>query len=338
MTLLTKNQWISVSFIAIFVPIGLLAAFKFTDLLTEPHHVATILLDSVSWSMERPSETITVGKSIENIYSNDGILVGMTTKIYEYRENPSSGPFFGRDGVALGVYITVTQGVIKEITVKFYPTDTNATLFISQNEWALILSNATVIRMKQVGERNSEAYISAIASNSPCSLKTLAYWVFNDENVEDHKLKGTYEIVYFNGSVYQKIVAPIILNVWPDAGNRFETAKAIDPGVYIGSLHWEVDPEDFYGIMVGEGQVIDVQMIPQTLEVYHPNYDLYLYDPNRTLRSNSSSRGTITERITFIADSTGIWYIQVKHSLENSERNQYLLDVDMSNYKSGEDQ
>mgnify|MGYP001045513598 CR=1 FL=1 len=332
MEALTKHRWASIAILSVVLPITLLITFRLTGILPEPRETEIITLEPVSWSMERPSFLVDVDGRIAKNYSDN--LASMIVSLYtvKWEENSSAAPWFGRDGLVLQTHVnaTVTQGYVNSITVSYYPMDANTTFYVSKNEWELILYNATVAKIRTSGIYGTDAYVVAQASNSSCYLGMQTYWVFNDENVANHQLEVTFEIVYFNGTMYRKIVSSMYLLFWCDAGEGFETAKIVSSGAYKGSLHWLDDPEDYYSIFAEEGQMIHVQIIPST-----PNkdFDLSLYDPNRELKAYSYSTGNATADVSFKTDITGLWYIRVQ--CVRALRGLYLLKVTVSPKEEG---
>lgn len=231
LVLATKNKWLTVSALAIILPISLLATFKLTGIISEPQTPETITQTPIIWNMERPSGEIDINQIIENSYFGDNTLVNMSLNVYSYLEDASFSPYHGRDGIVFGVNLFVKQGSAScsSLVVRCIPMDVNSAIIISMNDWAIESSNAVLRKVKQSGTHNNGAYIRAEPSSSTCSLNpALIYWVFEDEDTEKHQLNVTTEVVYFNGTAHKRIVISALLLVWPDAGNEFETAKTID--------------------------------------------------------------------------------------------------------------
>lgn len=216
MTLPSKHKWISLTILAIIIPTGLLTAFKLTGMLSEPQEPETITLDPVSWTMERPSTVDTnIGEKVENAYADSEVAVGIGANIAWYVEDPGPtvGPFYGQDGVIFVIYtdFSVFHGSGVSIVVKCHPTDDNATVYVGTE--LLAQYNVSVTGIKCFGNSASEAYVGTDILGSPCHLKAQAYWVFNDQNNENHQLDLAFEITYFNGTTYRRLVLPINLQM-----------------------------------------------------------------------------------------------------------------------------
>ena len=211
--MLTKRRWTSIALLAVVLPISLLVAFRLTGVLPEPAEPETITLEAVSWITERPSRIITIDERVENAYADEEAAVGIGVHIHEYLENALMPPFWGRDGISFGteINVTVLSGFLVSMVVRYYPMDENATICVS--EMFLEQSNITITEMKQIGTKTTDAYIMAQFSNQSSYLRTEVYWVFNDENTENHKLNVKLEVTYNNGINYLKTVLPITLEM-----------------------------------------------------------------------------------------------------------------------------
>jgi len=119
-----------------------------------------------------------------------------------------------------------------------------------------------------------------------------------------------------------------------DAGNQHDRATPIYPGEIIdntpgrgrsGTLRYPSDLEDWYLFSVCEGQEISFTMTPDA----DYNFDLSLWDYNEIERINSTNSGSTTESITFIADLTGLWHVQMLY-ISGPEVGQYVFDVNIN--------
>lgn len=211
---LGKRKWIAFTLIAVILPISLLTTLKLTGVIPESQTPETITMETINWEMERLTYTVEIGEKIKNNYTADKTAIEMGVQIHAYREEASSSPFFGNDGISFSVFVNITQGHILSSMIKYYPLDLNTTVLIDISDWALVLCNATVTEMNIVGTNSSEAYVAIKVPNSPCRIESLAHWIFSDKKVETHQLHIEVEVTYFNGSIYKKIVTPIHLKVW----------------------------------------------------------------------------------------------------------------------------
>jgi len=322
----TKNKWFTVSVIAVLLPITLLAAFKLTGIINEPQQPETITLKPVSWSMERPSHLMSIDKKIEKLYVDEGFLGVFGVHIFIYRENSLIFPFNYKDGITFGIYVNVTivQGALISVTNYVQPTKTNSTviLYIGDSEWPE-KRNVDITSKKGYGVKNNAAYAKAKVTGSPCYWETHTYWIFDDENANNHQINITNEFLYWNTSKYKRVKITFILNVDVDAGNDFDSqnVRQISYGNYFGSIYHGNDPVDFYKIWVEKGEQIIITVNPS------PFFDisLYLYDSNKNLITSSCHEGFIPEQVEFTANKTDYWFIKIAYF--NGSSGTYTLNI-----------
>jgi len=329
-----QRKWFAVAFAALILPISLLTTLKLTGIILEPQQPETTTLEHVTWRMERPLGDMEFDEKINVNYLFDDML-SMDVNVFIHVFSEAWG-FLDVDNLifSLSLNLTSTQKHVSSIKITYEPITFNSTLFIGRNDCEIEKLNVTIKEMRNTGEYEDRAYVAFNVLNVPCYLKTQCYWAFWNDNTKnyEHMLQIILEVVYFNGTVYKKAVVPIVLWMGPDAGETFETALTITPGVSLGSLHWQLDPTDFYKVMLMEGKIINVSLTPTKL---CSDCDLYIFDPNGQLRASSCTPGDpvsclpLTEHITFTADSTGYWYIKIQKS-SSVLQNPYLLNITTS--------
>jgi len=91
-----------------------------------------------------------------------------------------------------------------------------------------------------------------------------------------------------------------------DAGNSISVATEIDTNTSGTGYMDTSDTEDYYKVQVSSGQTIRVEMSPSTVD-----FDLYLYDTNRSQVGSSTFGGTRTDSVEEIATASGYYYIRV---------------------------
>jgi len=110
-------------------------------------------------------------------------------------------------------YLSVfLNGSFSEVRARFMPMDADTpTLLLSVHS----VQNMSLIDTYLIAKSGVEAYVKAEATISPASLGiSHIEWIFNDyENNKDHKLQMSFEVTYFNGTAYQRIIVPAILEV-----------------------------------------------------------------------------------------------------------------------------
>lgn len=231
MKLPTNRKWIALSLIGVVLTISLLVTLKLTKILPEP--LETITVEPVSWQMDRPildpSRSLAIDETIRNGYSNNDTTMDIDVRLYHYLEDWGEIPF-GKHEDGIAFKVDVATAVVKDFNsyfvVRFHTVDAYSTIYIQRqfgnvNEQYLATYNATIIELRVVSEEwvgghwynVGEAYVKAESTSSSCGLRGQIYWVFNDQNVEDHQLEASLEFTYFNQATSQKIVVPIILEM-----------------------------------------------------------------------------------------------------------------------------
>ena len=145
---------------------------------------------------------------------------------------------------------------------------------------------------------------------------------FNKKSIEiiETEETGAY-IPYQKTQFYQG-------NQLPDTNGQ-EDAFLIQSGVYTGNLGGQTaenqtDKEDWYGLNVQEGQIINLQLTQPT----GGNFTLYLRKPESTSGAGSATRQDNIRTLHYVATVSGIWYIRIRRS---SGEGDYQLSVDIQN-------
>jgi len=94
-----------------------------------------------------------------------------------------------------------------------------------------------------------------------------------------------------------------------DAGDASHSIIVI-PCVFIGDLYSPFDKDDYYKVYLLSGQNISASLqVPTTFDL-----DIYIFNPQSILKASACSRATGgTENVWYIADSTGYWFIDIRH-------------------------
>jgi hypothetical protein len=179
---------------------------------------------------------------------------------------------------------------------------------------------ANYLAFDDAGYGENTAYVTASAAYEPLYsggdghwpvdawLATTIDWIFKDADGLSHSVDMWGRLVYYvDGLGNQTIETPsVTIQMTPDIGQTFETAKNVEPRTYYRCLDVG-DRGDMYSFSVSANYVINVSMTPPG----GANYDLHLYDPGGDEKANSTKSGNSTENIVFLAKTTGTWYINV---------------------------
>jgi hypothetical protein len=96
-------------------------------------------------------------------------------------------------------------------------------------------------------------------------------------------------------------------NSGQDAGNSFVQALAITAGSYTGFVD-STDTDDYFKVNLSSGQTIEVSLTPPS----GSDFDIYLYNPSQSQVASSTLGGSQTDRVSYVATSSGDYYIRIK--------------------------
>lgn len=161
------------------------------------------------------------------------------------------------------------------------------------------------------GLDNRKAFVELEGVGNPkdASFQAFAYWALYSPKNYTHLMNAKLEMIYYNGTVFKKVVLPTELGTHPDNNNTPETAEEIQNGTYVGKCIGGYDHNDFYKINLTSGQNLNVQL--QHASTPAPVYSLIIYDAalNEKIHNDSID---IDKTATVTADSTGFWLIEVR--------------------------
>jgi len=317
--MLNFKRWEAVLLFSVIVPIGLLATFRLTGVLHGPLTISrTTTADTVYWNMSRPAGILNIEEKITNTYHEDAFSSSLNIHLWTYVENKEMYSY--NDDVlwlSLTANANTSFGFIYSMHIESSETDEYAVLDFGEHfSGSTELYNLTQKKVVD-GSHLQKAVFEAISIGQPkeCELKMGSrVWVFFDENDLDHWVTITLEIVYFDGAIYRQVSIPIRLGILLDKNDSFETAFEIQPGTYPKLFLGRYDAQDYYKIYLAQGQKIDVHVdtTPYIAGNPSPVFELYLYDPTRILKANSTNGLEYYRTVSVISDSTGYWYIETR--------------------------
>lgn len=205
----------AVLLLSIMVPLGLLAGFKLSGIITQPQTPEAVTLEAVTWNMTRPTRNLSVDEWVNSSsYTDDNAFSGVGIAIGEYLENDPQFPAEGNDFLEFTSVVTVNVdvGFVYSVVVNFTGVDANACIILETTSDSFGLQNVTV---KRIVNPLTSALLLASATNQSreISLSTTAYWVFLDQNDADHWINIDFEATYFNGTAYRSVMTPFVLGM-----------------------------------------------------------------------------------------------------------------------------
>lgn len=311
--------------LSIVVPVSFLAALKLTGLLTgpsKPIEVAqTVSLEAVSFEAERPDVPIRVMGSpeVQSVYVDEIEL----TQIIKLDVFSPDDWLFGRDTLYFRVNVTASlrEGFIVSVNVTFRENYCSSEIVMyragpggeASGGAAITLQNLSVVNYAKFRFQEGVKAFYTLNANSDARQVRFHHpveWVLGSPYNTTHLLEVTTDFVYYNGTVYKRVVQPFTIKLISDDNNSPQTATELHEGVYTGLWLGKIDSRDFYKIYTEERQTI-------TLHIYVPwgelLYSAYIYNPDGTLAVASDLENDRT--FDFTLNSTGYSTIKVERAL-----------------------
>jgi len=295
----------------------------------------TIPCQIIKFEFERPSHTIELNESVGNTYTDDeGTSITLGLWVNHYSEH---SVYDGSDYIPMIVNVSasVLTGFVESVNITFWEDYQNSLLYFYEvQHWpkywskAENLSITDYVHFLQTSGLKAFMELSGISRPKGVYFDGIMHWLLRSPQNMSHQMEVTLELTYFNGTAYRKAVLPIEIVIWADAGNTFETARAITAGDQRGFVDILDDPEDYYKVWVENGQTIEMRLSPLTQ--YRLDFDLYLYNPSLKLVANATEEEIVREpeEICYTAEASGYWYIRVVNSY--SSYGWYQLSVNIN--------
>jgi len=340
------REWKTLLILSVLIPIGLLSTFKLTGILSSPATIAeTTTLNAAIWKIDPMMGIFNIWGQVKRNYEIGEISTVQCIDISDF--NDKSGEYGGSDTLGMNITLaaTVKSGFVNRVYISFREDYENSIVYLHNLE-LLKLSNLTEINYGDWLRGDVKAFLETSNPSrlSNVYLHTPVAWILRSANKgnQTRLLEIDYEITYFNGSIYKKIIQPFQISIQPDNNNDFEDAEEIGLGAHLEYVNSQNDPEDYYKTWLDQGQVCRVQLgypwfnyWPQTY--WYLGLETFIYDPDRNLIASLPYQGRsestpITTEMTFTANTTGWWYIRVKYFVADHI---YTLDVSILNGESG---
>jgi hypothetical protein len=335
---LSRDGWLTISALAVILPLGLLASFKLTGIIGGPVEPMTIMQEPVVWVMERPSKILGIGSRIEKTWLDGDLTIVMGVIVGYYGENDTELLYPGEDGLGFKSYVNATaeRSSIVSVVCALQPNDSNTV--VSYFPWTE--EHVDVVVKRSLGTKTKATYAIGRGTGMPYVLEMLNQGVFFDDHTESHRINVTYEITYTVASEYKKLITTFLLDILTDAGNDLnpDSARSLSISNYCGYMESKIDTTDVFIFHAEEGKTLRIKLAPQ----YPLDLDLYLYDLNATLIASSCLRDPdftepieftrFTETIEFTPTETGSYLIKVaQYEIEFGMYGMYTLSVEQEN-------
>lgn len=317
---------------------GLLTAFRLGGILKEPSTISeNKILEAVSWNVEKPFGGMDIKDSAVGVYDED-VFADFTVFIDDY--HVSSWAYGGSDYITIRVNITAStsEGFIALANITFWENYKESQVdFFEDTAWPkdyVSFKNLSITRhYDSLGTYGSglKAFVELAGVNNPKSVSFGCFvnWVLRSPQNYTNNLRIIFELIHFNGTVYKRVIQPILLHVGPDDNNSFETADEIAVGetsrLYIGPN----DVEDYYKVYLSEGCNISIQLFKWSPGAV-ADVDLELYSPDGKLAARSTHE--FFHPIAYPINSSGYWFIRVRW---REDFGSYTINIETHNQGGG---
>ncbi len=200
--------------LSIIVPVSLLVTLRLTGILQEPITISeTITLETIEWEFQRPSQTVTLDDELKSSYSSDEISVAMRVLMGKYSDDD---PAFNYDYVTIGVTANLTVTNLNSFVEGVYVVirkDSQSTVNWMDTE--LHFENLSLAERVGGYSWNTHAYIKLTGVNHSSSvyLSAAFFWSLLTSNNQTHQMELAFELTYFNGTAYKKVIQPFQLKI-----------------------------------------------------------------------------------------------------------------------------
>jgi hypothetical protein len=200
------------------VPVSLLATFRLTGIIKEPIMISkTITLDVVEWEFTRPlhDQFISINESVNTVYDSNDIKVNYRVFIAEYV--PGSwewippGPYLDM-AIEINSSVANAVGFIEKIHVTFKNFQPSNVILLRTFLDPVNLSLIDVMD----GSFGEEGRIFLAGVNHPLETyfsAALFHWFLLTQNTQESQMEVMFEITYYDGTVYSKVIQPFRLRI-----------------------------------------------------------------------------------------------------------------------------
>lgn len=215
---LRKRKWVSLTLLSIVVPMSLLATFRLTGILQGPITISeTTTLEALKWEFQRPSQTVTIDDELESSYSSEELSATLHIVAALYVENTATIDY---DAVFMVVVINSTatspNAFIENVYVAFHENYERSRVNWDGTEF--YFDNLSLVERAEAGisrKDYAKAHIRLAGVNHPNNvyLSAIAIWKLRSPNTQTHQIEVVYELTYYNGTAYNKIIQQFQLKI-----------------------------------------------------------------------------------------------------------------------------
>jgi len=174
-----------------------------------------ITRDPIVWTFQRSNESVYINENLNAPpYVGDGLSANTYVTIGIYHENDPA--YDGNDHLSILMVINATtsnpDGYIESVHVVAQKDQTSIVSWLNTQ---LYLENLSLAARADGYGKSRQAYIKLAGVNHTNSVhaRATAEWSLLTPNTQSHQLEIAFEITYYNGTAYNRIVQPFQLNI-----------------------------------------------------------------------------------------------------------------------------
>jgi len=170
------------------------------------------MLDPVEWDFQRPSQSIIINNTLKSTYSHGGLQATFHVWLTHYIEGVSDQ----LDHMIVALCIDATannaNGFVESVQVVVHKDQESKVDWL---ETSFKLENLSLTARAYGYSRSTQAYIKLTGVNHATSVhaKATSEWSLLTPNTQSHQLEIAYEITYYNGTAYNRVVQPFKLDI-----------------------------------------------------------------------------------------------------------------------------
>lgn len=315
-----NRKHVAIAAFLVIVPTGLFFSLWLPSALQGSSVIVreTIEANPVTWGIERPGGSVRLSEEVLSTFSSSEISSLFNLSICNFYD--SYGMMGSQDVFGLIITISgqVSSGFVKSAYVVI-DEDYGPSYVDWFGNW---FSEVGRVKLENfylkdyadfaelAGTGNQKAFVELETAGTPveATFQGFGFWALYSPKNYTHLMNARLEMVYYNGTVFKKVVHSIEMRTYSDNNNRPETAEEIQSGTYSMKYIGTYDVRDYYKIHFTEGQQVTIFVNMTSIEV--AGFELDLLDPDLTPRA-SNQTNSLSKTLELTADFTGSWYIKV---------------------------
>lgn len=213
------KTWKTMLLLSILVPVSLLTGFKLTGLIAEQQTIAeTTTLKPIYWEFPRINGTADVHMNdvLQATYAAGGLSAMFLLKMGEY--DPKLFGLYEALVMCINVTLSVTnsKAFVKSVCITFHEDfKSSAVLWFKQD---FKCSNLQILGIGDGWKVPEKAFINLSdinRSGDAYFFGVLVWELFSPQNYT-HLMEVSFEITYYNGTMFKRLVQPFQLCLRPD--------------------------------------------------------------------------------------------------------------------------